>query len=74
MRKSIAVTLAILAVALSGCAGRDVKMKQGNWQNTVNEASVSTGTGNTGAAGTAAAGPSINSESRSEAAREGERR
>ena len=74
MDKSIAVSLAIVVLALSGCAGRDVKMKQGNWQNTVNEATVSSGPANTGAAGTAAAGPSVNSESRSEAAREGERR
>ena len=74
MRNSIATSLAILMVALGGCAGRDVKMKQGNWQNTVNEQSVSTGTGNTGRAGTAAPGPSSNSESRLEAVREGERR
>ena len=73
MRKSIAVTLAIAAVALSGCAGRDVKVKEGSWQNTVNEATVSTGGGDTGFAGTAAAGPSVNSEGRREAAREAAR-
>ena len=65
MHKLVAVILA--AAPLLGCT----PYNETNRQSTLNEATTTTGTGNTGAAGTAAAGPSVNSQSRAEAEREG---
>ena len=69
MNALFAVTLAALLL-LGACANnRDVEP-----QKPMNEAAVTSGTGNTGRAGTATPGPGLNSQSRTEAAREAERR
>ena len=61
------VIAAMLAGLVLGCT----PYNETNRQSTVHEATTTTGTGNTGAAGTAPAGPSVNSQSRTEAEREG---
>jgi hypothetical protein len=65
MHKLIAVIVAV--APMLACT----PYNETNRQSTLNEATPTSGIGNTGAAGTAAAGPSVNSQSRTEAEREG---